>query len=280
MEFTAYELDGYMELDGKEFIEENQQLLEELGGRTAYIFPTERLADLVNRLGLESGEEFMSQDKILDRGLLKYVGYTAHKRDLINALREAGIYIQYGADLNLVRDTFLRAVEDGTLTKEHMHSLLSETGNVRSYTDAIKDMIEKKVEFPITNKLGSFLWTSPDGLDPRVREYAMMRFTNISPYGRITLITTTPVYSPGGTILIENPGATYDGKVITDRMGRVEDIIVWSRSSDNPPSPLGIELTRNVGGIREAVESHMLGRTVEEFSSASSVLRGLIARYM
>lgn len=274
MEFTAYELDGYVELDGKEFIEENQQLLEELGGRTAYIFPTERLADLANTLGLESGEEFMSQDKILDRELLKYVGYTANKRDLINALQEAGIYVRYGADLNHVRDTFLRAVQDGTLTKEHLYSLLSEAGRIRSYTDAIKDMIEKKVEFPITNTDGKVLWASPDGPEP-----AMMRITNISK-DSITLITTTPVYTPYVAIHIENPGITYHGRIITDRVGRVGDIIVGSRSFDDPPSPLGLALTSNAGGIREAVESYMLGRVVEESSNAPSVLRRLIARYM
>lgn len=277
MEFTAYELDGYMELDGKEFIEENQQLLEELGGRTAYIFPTERLTDLANTLGLGSGEEFMSQDKILDRELLKYVGYTANKRDLVNALREAGIFVRYTGDLNLLRDTFLQAVRDGTLTKEHVYSLVSEAGSIRSYVDTVKDMIEKKVEFPITNKNGGFLWTSPD---PRVREHAMMRFTNIRPDNRIALITTTPVYSPSGTIHIENPGVTYYGRILTDRMGRVGEITVRSRSSYNPPSPQGAELSFDVGGIREAVESHMIRRAVEEFSSASPVLKGLIARYV
>jgi hypothetical protein len=276
MEFTAYELDGYMELDGKEFIEENQQLLEELGGRTAYIFPTERLADLVSRLGLESGEEFMSQDKILDRELLKYVGYTANKRDLVNALREAGIFVRYTENIDIVRDAFLRAVNNGTLTKEHMRSLFSEAGSIRYYANAIQDMIEKKVEFPITNTGGKFLWASPD---PSARELAMMRITNIRP-DRIDLITVTPVYSHNGTILIENPGITYHGRILTDRAGRVGDIIVMSRPSNNPPSPLGAVLTRSVGGIREAVESHIIRRAVEEISYTPSVLKGLIARYV
>lgn len=277
MEFTAYELDGYMELDGKEFIEENQQLLEELGGRTAYIFPTERLADLASRLGLESGEEFMSQDKILDRELLKYVAYTANKRDLVIALREAGIFVRHTDNVYIVRDAFLQAINNGTLTKEHMRSLISEAGSIRYYANAIQDMIEKKVEFPIINTRGKFLWASPD---PSLRELAMMRFTNISPGGRIALITTTPVYSPSGATHIENPGITYHGRVLTDRAGRVEGIIVLTRSSNNPPSPQGAELNRGVGGIREAVESHMIRRVVEEISYTPSVLKGLIARYV
>lgn len=276
MEFTAYELDGYMELDGKEFIEENQQLLEELGGRTAYIFPTERLADLASTLGLESGEEFMSQDKILDRELLKYVGYTANKRDLVNALREAGIFVRYAENIDIVRNAFLQAVNNGTLTKEHMRSLFSEAGSIRYYANAIQDMIEKKVEFPITNTGGEFLWASPD---PSLRELAMMRITNIRP-DRIDLITVTPVYSHNGMILIENPGITYHGRVLTDRAGRVVDIIVRSRPSDNPPSPLGAVLNHSVGGIREAVESHIIRRAVEEISYTPSVLKGLIARYV
>lgn len=271
MEFSAYNLDGYMELDGKEFIEENLDTLTSLGGRDAYIFPSANLNDLADAVGAERGEDIPSDDEIIDKHLLRYIGVVAHKQDLIDALLNAGRFISHRASVNRVRETFQQALEEGVLTKAHIYDIISDAGNISSYLTAIRDMIERKVDFPIANTGGRFFWSSPERKSP-----ATMRITDINKRNRLTFVTNTPVYSADGTIFLEYADIPYFGSIVADRAGRVRAINVHNRLLNHPM----FDLSFSVSNIDDIVMSHIIAMNMDMMPDVSPDLRNLIALYV